>query len=93
MTYKSKFKNKSNSELINHITGCTMQIGCLKNLLTEYKATILIQGKQIELLKKKLKFLEEKRRYSINYKNLGKNTRRDIGTQKRAWKKRSKMGG
>ena len=87
MKCKSKLKNKSKDELINDIRGYKGNIGRVNNLLVEYKVTILFLNRQIELLKKKLKFLEGKMKGKRTYCYLGSRFNRDIGTMKKRNKK------
>ena len=91
MEYKPKFRNKPKKELFNIVRRLCGTNGYLKRLLVEYKAAIMIQNRQIELLNQKLSLVEErlyrKNRASTNYSTLGRKYNRDIGTMKRRNKK------
>ena len=90
MKVKQELSIQTKDKLIQKILSLRSYCGKLKNLLTEYKATILLQQRQIVLQGKKLDFWENthgKRTYSY----IGSRHNRDIGTLKRASLKRSNL--
>ena len=82
-----ELSNQTKNNLIQKILSLNLSCANLKRLLVEYKATILLQQRQLSLQRKKLDIWENansKRTY--NY--IGSKHNRDIGTLKRANAKR-----
>lgn len=87
MKIKQKLLKQTKDKLIQKMLSLKSYNSNLKRLLIEYKATILLQQKQITLQRKKLDFWE-KNHSKRTYTYLGSKHNRDIGTLKRASSKR-----
>ena len=92
MISKNELLNQTKNNLIKKIFSLKSYCSNLKRLLLEYKATTLLQQRQMDFQRKKLEFWEKpnsKRTYSY----LGSKHNRDIGTLKRANAKRRYIDG
>ena len=87
MKIQQELLKQTKGRLLQKIWSLNLYCSKLKMILIEYKATILIQQRQLTLQRKKLDFWEKaKNKRTYNY--IGSRHNRDIGTLRRASAKR-----